>query len=88
MRQRLTVSAKMIDSSGHSTRGPLRIGILRGWLGPRIGRHPTTYIGMGVQVVALRMRKVPGAWLSVTCVMCAQAPSGAVLSGLVCQTRQ
>ncbi len=50
--------------------------LVGGWLGARIGLNLTMHIGMGLQVVALLMLTVPGAWLSVPYVMAAQALSG------------
>lgn len=47
-----------------------------GWLGARIGLNRTMNIGLVIQVIALSMLLVPGAWLTVPWVMSAQALSG------------
>lgn len=47
-----------------------------GWLGARIGLNNTMHIGMILQIGALLMLTVPGAWLTVPYVMAAQALSG------------
>lgn len=50
--------------------------LVGGWLGARIGLNRTMNIGLAMQVVALSMLLVPGAWLTVPWVMAAQALSG------------
>ena len=50
--------------------------LVGGWLGARIGLNRTMNIGLALQVVALSMLLVPGAWLTVPWVMSAQALSG------------
>lgn len=50
--------------------------LVGGWLGARIGLNRTMNIGLLVQVIALSMLLVPGAWLTVPWVMSAQALSG------------
>lgn len=50
--------------------------LVGGWLGARLGLNRTMNIGLAMQVVALAMLLVPGAWLTVPWVMSAQALSG------------
>ncbi|GAA4784076.1 organoarsenical effux MFS transporter ArsJ [Lysobacter hankyongensis] len=50
--------------------------LVGGWLGARLGLNRTMNIGLAMQVVALTMLLVPGAWLTVPWVMSAQALSG------------
>ncbi|WP_010322263.1 organoarsenical effux MFS transporter ArsJ [Marinobacterium stanieri] len=50
--------------------------LVGGWLGAHLGLNRTMNIGLGLQVVALAMLLVPGAWLTVPWVMAAQALSG------------
>ncbi len=50
--------------------------LLGGYLGARIGLNRTMNIGLAMQVVALMMLTVPGAWLTIPWVMGAQALSG------------
>lgn len=50
--------------------------LVGGWLGARLGLNRTMNIGLAMQVVALSMLLVPGAWLTVPWVMSAQALSG------------
>lgn len=50
--------------------------LVGGWLGARIGLNRTMNIGLAMQVVALSMLLVPGAWLTVPWVMATQALSG------------
>ena len=50
--------------------------LVGGWLGARIGLNRTMNIGLGLQIAALAMLAVPGAWLTVAWVMAAQALSG------------
>jgi predicted MFS family arabinose efflux permease len=50
--------------------------LVGGWLGARVGLNRTMNIGLAMQVVALSMLLVPGAWLTVPWVMAAQALSG------------
>ncbi len=50
--------------------------LVGGWLGARLGLNRTMNIGLAMQVVALAMLLVPGAWLTVSWVMSAQALSG------------
>jgi predicted MFS family arabinose efflux permease len=50
--------------------------LIGGWLGARLGLNKTMNIGLGMQVVALVMLAVPGAWLTIPWVMLAQAISG------------
>lgn len=50
--------------------------LIGGWLGARLGLNKTMNIGLGMQVAALVMLAVPGAWLTIPWVMLAQAISG------------
>jgi predicted MFS family arabinose efflux permease len=50
--------------------------LVGGWLGARIGLNRTMNIGLALQIMALSMLLVPGAWLTVPWVMSAQALSG------------
>ena len=50
--------------------------LVGGWLGARIGLNRTMHIGLALQIAALSMLLVPGAWLTVPWVMSAQALSG------------
>jgi predicted MFS family arabinose efflux permease len=50
--------------------------LVGGWLGARIGLNRTMNIGLALQIAALSMLLVPGAWLTVPWVMSAQALSG------------
>lgn len=50
--------------------------LVGGWLGARIGLNRTMHIGLALQIMALSMLLVPGAWLTVPWVMSAQALSG------------
>ena len=50
--------------------------LVGGYLGARLGLNRIMNIGLGLQVVALLMLTVPGAWLTIPWVMGAQAMSG------------
>lgn len=50
--------------------------LIGGWLGSRWGLNRTMHLGLGLQVIALSMLLVSGAWLTVAWVMFAQALSG------------
>jgi predicted MFS family arabinose efflux permease len=50
--------------------------LVGGWLAARLGLKSTLVMGLAVQVAALGMLAVPGAWLVVPYVMAAQALSG------------
>lgn len=50
--------------------------LVGGWLGAHLGLNKTMNVGLGLQLVALAMLCVPGDWLTVACVMAAQALSG------------
>ena len=50
--------------------------LVGGYLGARLGLNRTMNLGLGLQVLALLMLTVPGAWLTVPWVMGAQALSG------------
>ena len=50
--------------------------LVGGYLGARLGLNRTMNIGLGLQVAALLMLTVPGAWLTIPWVMGAQALSG------------
>ncbi|WP_217474103.1 organoarsenical effux MFS transporter ArsJ [Stutzerimonas stutzeri] len=50
--------------------------LVGGYLGARLGLNRTMNIGLAMQVVALLMLTVPGAWLTIPWVMGAQALSG------------
>ncbi|MDG3086672.1 organoarsenical effux MFS transporter ArsJ [Vibrio hannami] len=50
--------------------------LIGGWLGARLGLNRTMNIGLAMQIFALVMLAVPGAWLTIPWVMAAQAVSG------------
>ncbi len=50
--------------------------LIGGWLGARLGLNRTMNIGLAMQIAALLMLAVPGAWLTIPWVMLAQAVSG------------
>ncbi|ANF27213.1 organoarsenical effux MFS transporter ArsJ [Stutzerimonas stutzeri] len=50
--------------------------LVGGYLGARLGLNRTMNIGLAMQVVALLMLTVPATWLTIPCVMGAQALSG------------
>lgn len=50
--------------------------LIGGWLGAQLGLNHTMNIGLAMQVLALSMLAVPGAWLTIPWVMTAQAVSG------------
>jgi len=50
--------------------------LLGGYLGARVGLNRTMNFGLALQVAALAMLTVPGAWLTIPWVMAAQALSG------------